>query len=272
MPIYRLFFILDDIDQCIEFKDWIETNFSKIKQVAESTTNHGKLQSIEPRIFFNKVVLTFNYFTGDAQGQNMITIATDIASKYISEETGYKFYLRSNFSSEKKASKYNAIAGYGKTVQANIIIPKKIVSKVLQTKPENVVDYYRSIIDPSVEAGAIGIQGHCANGLAGLFLACGQDIAQIASSYVGSIKHDLTKNGDLFCGVHLSSLQVGTMGGGVNMPTQKECLEILGCYGTGKSKKFAEICAVVALSGEIGIAAAIANGRYAQVHAKYRSK
>ena len=44
---------------------------------------------------------------------------------------------------------------------------------------------------------------------------------------------------------------------------------MLGCFGTEKAGKFAEIIAAALLGGEISMAAAIASGDFAQAHEHY---
>jgi hydroxymethylglutaryl-CoA reductase (NADPH) len=83
---------------------------------------------------------------------------------------------------------------------------------------------------------------------------------------------ELTDTGDLYTSVMLPSLIVGTVGGGTHLPTQKECLERLDCYGAGKAKKFAEICGALALAGELSIAAALSAGHFARAHKIYGRK
>jgi hydroxymethylglutaryl-CoA reductase (NADPH) len=39
-----------------------------------------------------------------------------------------------------------------------------------------------------------------------------------------------------------------TCGGGTGLPTRCQCLELLGCFSSGKADKLAEICAAVALA------------------------
>ena len=70
----------------------------------------------------------------------------------------------------------------------------------------------------------------------------------------------LLDNGDYYWSVTLTSLIVGTVGGGTGLATQRECLEMLGCHGQGKADKFAEICAGVALAGETSLASAVLSG------------
>jgi len=95
--------------------------------------------------------------------------------------------------------------------------------------------------------------------LAALFIATGQDVANIAESSTGLIYTEVTPTGDLYASLTLPSLIVATYGGGTGLPTQRECLEILGCYGQGKVKKFTEIVAAVAIAGELSLASAISS-------------
>ena len=116
------------------------------------------------------------------------------------------------------------------------------------------------------------MQGHVANALTAMFIACGQDAACVAEASVGITHMDLTDAGDLYASLMLPNLIVGTVGGGTHLPAARECLEMMDCLGAGKARKFAEICCAVALGGEISIAAAMSGGRFASAHAKYGRK
>jgi hydroxymethylglutaryl-CoA reductase (NADPH) len=102
--------------------------------------------------------------------------------------------------------------------------------------------------------------------LTALFIACGQDVACISESSVGLTRMEINGKGDLYVSVTLPSLIVGTTGGGTSLPTQKECLDMLGCSGVGKAKKFAEICCAVVLAGEISIASAMSADHFTSAH------
>lgn len=262
-------FLFSNLMESVEFQKWVDEHFFEIKKEAEKTTKHGKLLSIEPRITGNKVILTFHYSTGDAAGQNMIAISTDAACNYIREQTGHKFYLKSNFSSDKKISGYNYIKGYGKSVIAEISLPSEITKKIFDIYPEDMFDCYQANIISTKLAKMEGVNSHVSNCLAAIFIACGQDIASITNSCFAIIYSELTKENNLYLTVYFPSLVIGTVGGGVSLGTQKECLKILDCYGNGNSKKFAEIIGAAALAGEISIAAAITKGSFAQGHVKY---
>jgi hydroxymethylglutaryl-CoA reductase (NADPH) len=146
------------------------------------------------------------------------------------------------------------------------------VESVLKTTPEAMADYWISSTCGAIQSGAIGAQGHVANGLCALFIATGQDAACTAEAAVGITRMELTGAGGLYAALTLPNLIVGTVGGGTHLPTQRECLELLGCYGAGQARKFAEICAAVALAGEISIAAALSAGHFSAAHQKFGRK
>lgn len=117
-----------------------------------------------------------------------------------------------------------------------------------------------------VLSGAIGIQGHYANGLAAIYLACGQDVACVAESAVGSTRFDMTSDGNFYASVTLPNLIVGTVGGGTGLPSQQAALNIMGLAGTGKARAFAEVCAAITLAGELSITGAICAQHFCRAH------
>jgi hydroxymethylglutaryl-CoA reductase (NADPH) len=110
---------------------------------------------------------------------------------------------------------------------------------------------------------------HAANAITALFIATGQDVANVAEGAAGLIYSEITAGGDLYLSITLPSLIVATWGGGTGLPTQRECLELLGCYGRGKVAKLAEICAGVVLAGEISLASAISSLEWVSAHERY---
>lgn len=251
------------------FVSWVLDNFEKIKQVAQDQTKYGKLNDIKTSLTGNEVTLIFEYSTGDASGQNMVTICTYAACKYIEDNCPVKpscWYIEGNLSGDKKASAISFGAVRGKKVIAEVVIKKEILKETLCTTPEQMLDYWKTAIVNGIQSGSIGVNGHFANGLASIFLACGQDIATISEASVGITKFDITEEGDLYASVTLPNMIVGTVGGGTWLPTQNECLNFMDCAGTGKSRKFAEICAAAVLCGEISIIGAIVAGDFARAH------
>lgn len=264
-------FIMKNMEEAENLVSWTKDNFEKLKSKVKEVTDHGELIEITPFIIGRRVALKFSFFTQDAMGANMIGIATEEICKYISKNVKVeKYLLRSNLSSEKKASSVNLLYGYGKTVLAEAILPKKIVTRHLNSSPEEIHKAWYSWALGSFQAGILGINAHFANGIAGIFIACGQDVAHIANASVGITMFELTKDGDLYIAVKLPNIIVGTVGGGTALGTQRECLETIGCYGKSKSKKFAEVVAASLLAGEIGICAGITSDEFLTPHKEAR--
>jgi hydroxymethylglutaryl-CoA reductase (NADPH) len=102
-----------------------------------------------------------------------------------------------------------------------------------------------------------------------MFIATGQDVANVAESSAGILYTELRPDGDLYMSLTIPSLIVATFGGGTGLATQRECLELMGCVGKGKVKKLAEIIAGVALAGEISLGSAISSLDWVSSHEKY---
>lgn len=265
-------FVFSNVLDSTQFVAWTSENFKMIREVAQKTTRYGKLEDFDAIIDGKYVWLNFKYVSGDAAGQNMVTVATDAVCEYIIQHAPVvpkKWYIDANISGDKKPTRRSQQTGRGKSMLAEVTIDKDICKRVLHVAPEEIVDYSQMAMLAGIHSGSIGVNGHFTNGLAALFIACGQDVACVAESSTGTSKAELTEQGDLYASITLPNLVIGTVGGGTHLPTQKECLQIMGCYGKDKSKKFAEICAAVILAGEISIAAAIAGGYFTQAHVKY---
>ena len=154
----------------------------------------------------------------------------------------------------------------GKKVTAECIITHKVLEDVLKTTAQSVAKYWLASTVSVIQTGSIGAQGHFANGLAALFMATGQDVACVSEAAVGVTRMEVVNDHDLYVSVTLPNLIVGTVGGGTKFPTQQECLKILDCEGSGKARKFAEVCAALLLCGELSIAAALAEGHFTSAH------
>lgn len=264
-------FILRNLDEAKNFVTWTTDHFDELRQKVKEVTQHGELIKITPFILGRRVVLKFSYFTHDAMGANMINVATDQLCKFISENVKIERYLlRSNLSSEKKAAAVNLLTTYGKEILVEAVLPRKIVLRYLNSSPEEIGSAWHSWVLGCVHAGMLGCNAQFANGLAAVYIACGQDVAHITNASVGLNMFELTKEGDLYASLKLPNILVGTVGGGTALGTQRECLEMIGCYGKEKSKKFAEIVGATLLAGEIGICAGITSEEFLQPHVRAR--
>src|SRR5262249_33127570 len=233
-------------------------------------THHGKLVRLACQVVGREEIVSFSYSTADAQGMNMIVKATEKACEWIIDHSrARRFYVFSGFSSEKRASGSLLLGGKGKKVTAGALLPKAIVKSYLHTTPARLFDMWHHTMLGHLQANVIGYNGHYANGLAAIFIACGQDVANIVNSAVGITNFEVDQNGDLYASVTLPSLSVATVGGGTGLGTSRECLEILGCAGADLANKLAEIVAATLLAGELSMGAAIASGEFVAAHETY---
>lgn len=269
------YFKFENIMEAQHFITWIMETSEKFREICSQTSQYAKLVDLKSNIEGNSVILTFEYTTGDAAGQNMVTLTTNQICNYIIQKSPVKpknWFIESNYSGDKKASYLSFSNVRGKKVSAEIVIPRKIVNEVLKSTPEKINEYVRISTLGAIQSGTIGAQGHFANGLTAIFIACGQDVACISEASVGITRIELTSEGDLYASVTLPNLVVGTVGGGTHLPTQRECLQMMDCFGKGKARKFAEIIAAVILAGELSIVAALSVGHFAAAHQKLGRK
>lgn len=252
-----------------KFLVWAIAHQEEFKLAAEATTHYGKLTDFRMTVEGNHVYLDFQFSTGDAAGQNMVTIATQAICDYIHENAPIQpeyYFVEANLSGDKKASAQSFLSVRGKKVTAEVTLPEAQVQKHLHATPTQMVNYWRMSAIGGTLTGTIGVQGHYANGLAALYLACGQDVACVAESAVGVTRFEVTDAGALYAAVTLPNLIVGTVGGGTGLPSQHACLDILGLAGAGNAKAFAEVCAGLLLAGELSIIGALASGEFTRSH------
>ncbi|HIL57609.1 MAG TPA: hydroxymethylglutaryl-CoA reductase, partial [Rhodothermales bacterium] len=121
----------------------------------------------------------------------------------------------------------------------------------------------------SVLSGANNNGLHSPNGITAMFIATGQDVANVSESSAAILYAEHTDDDDLFMSITIPSLIVATYGGGTGLATQRECLEMLGCYGRDRVRKLAEIIAGVVLAGEISLASAISSNDWVSSHEKF---
>jgi hydroxymethylglutaryl-CoA reductase (NADPH) len=268
-------FCFDDMGQLAQFLVWGYTQREKIEEIVGQTSRYAKLDDIRANVEGNHLIITFIFHTGDAAGQNMVTLCTNAICLYLIEHAPVKpntWYVESNYSGDKKATTLSFTTVRGKKVAAECVITREIVKNILRTTPEKMADYWLASTMGVIQSGAIGAQGHVANGLTALFLATGQDVACVAEAATGITRMEINTNGDLYTSVTLPNLIVGTVGGGTGLATQQECLKLMNCEGPNTARRFAEICGAVALSGEISIAAALSAGHFASAHKKLGRK
>jgi hydroxymethylglutaryl-CoA reductase (NADPH) len=267
-------FVFKDARGARDFSKWADDNFKTIAEHAESTSSVAKLQYIDTYLANCFSFMRFNFSTGDAAGQNMVGKATFAACSWIldnypGENKITNFYLESNLATDKKASQVNIMKTRGKRVVAEATVKASVLREKMRVEPAQLAKHSQISNIGSILSGANNNGAHSANGLTALFIATGQDVANISESSAGVLYTELTPEGDLYMSITIPSMIIATYGGGVGLATQRESLEMMDCYGKDKVKKLAEIIAGVVLAGEISLASAISSSDWVSSHEQY---
>jgi len=279
-PVFRV----RGVAQAQEVLTWVREHTADLREAAESTTSHGELLDVDPYVVGDSVFLRFVYDTKDAMGMNMATIATREAADIVERETPADLVaLSGNLCTDKKPAAINAVEGRGRTVSADVVLPREYVEGTLKTTPEAMVEgNTRKNLVGSAKAASLGFNAHAANTVAAVFLATGQDAAQVVEGANAITTMEVRERerdgddetdagGDLYASVSLASLEVGTVGGGTKLPTQSAALDVLGLAGGGdppgaNADALAEVIAVGALAGELSLVAAFTSRHLASAH------
>jgi hydroxymethylglutaryl-CoA reductase (NADPH) len=253
------------------FAGWLDEHMDEVRAAAEATTRSGRLRNVERYLAGRFCYTRFNYTTGDAAGQNMSGKATWAACEWIKahhpELTDYM--LEANFATDKKHSRVNALNTRGKRVIAEATIPDAAFREVMHVTSEQVYRARQISNHGAMQSGSVNNGAHSANGITAMFIACGQDVANVAESHAAFVYAELRPNGDYYYAITIPSLIVATYGGGTGLPTQRECLEVLGCYGRGGVRKFAEIVAATVVCGELSLGSAIVADEWVSSHDQF---
>jgi hydroxymethylglutaryl-CoA reductase (NADPH) len=265
-------FKVDDVAAAQDVVTWVRAHEPDLREAAESTTSHGELTRIVPYVVGDNVFLRFAYDTKDAMGMNMATIATREAAERVEAQTQAELVaLSGNLCADKKPAAINAVEGRGRSVTADVELPREVVSETLKTTPEAMAEgNMRKNFVGSAKAASLGFNAHAANTIAAVFLATGQDAAQVVEGANAIVTMD-ERDGDLYASCSLASLEVGTVGGGTRLPTQSQGLEIMGLAGGGDppgdhADALAEVIAVGALAGELSLGAAFTSRHLSSAH------
>jgi len=265
-------FVFNDAREARDFTHWVDDHIDDVREEAESTSSVATLSYIDTYLSNNFAYLRFNYRTGDAAGQNMVGRATFAACGWIMDhypDPIQHFYLESNFATDKKASQVNVMRTRGKRVTAEATIDRDVMVQHMRVEPESLHYHWNVATVGAFLSGANNNGAHSPNAITAMFIATGQDVANVSESSAGVLYTDLTEDGDLYISLTIPSLIVATYGGGTGLATQRECLEMMNCYGKGKVQKFAEIVASVALAGELSLGSAISSSDWVSSHETY---
>ena len=263
-------FLFDNALEAREFGKWLEDHIDSIRGVVSTSSRTAKLTEIEQYIVANMMYTRFCYTTGDAAGQNMTGKATLFACEWIRAHHPMKprYILSGNIDTDKKHSAMNMIQTRGKRVIAEFVLKRDVARELLRIDTEWLYRFRQIAGIGSMQAGAAYGGAHSANGIAAMYIAAGQDVANVAESHAGMLYGELLDNGDFYWSVTLPSIICATYGGGTALPTQRESLEMMDCFGAGKADKLAEIIAGVVLAGDVSLSSAILAHEWVSSHEK----
>lgn len=263
-------FEFESVKQAGAFALWLPGQIEAFREVTTSGSRYCRLLDLRTSVVGNTVYVVFEFSTGDAAGQNMVTAAGQALCEKILASAPAKprsWLVESVLSGDKRASPLAFRSARGRNASAEIVLPARTIERYWRTTPYRFVQAWQQAVSGCVQSGAPGLQGNVANAIAALFIATGQDVACVSEATTGLTRIEPTSEGDVYASVTLPNLIIGTVGGGTSLPTAQECLSMLGCAGAGHARKLAEICAVVALAGELAIVGAMSGGHFASAHA-----
>jgi hydroxymethylglutaryl-CoA reductase (NADPH) len=265
-------FEFENLDAALAFSTWIQEKFENLKLLVKDKSNHAALIELDAKCFGRTVHVRFVYSTGEAAGQNMTTFCTSYLCQWVVSEfqkkTNHKvidFIIEGNLSSDKKTSFLSAIEGRGRTVIAECVFKEAILKKVFKMSTEEILSRFARSKSARIFTGQIGYNINVANVVAALFLSTGQDAACIHESSLAELHFERHEEG-LYASLYMPCLVVGTIGGGTQLPSFKENLNLMGCQGPGSADRLAQIIAAYALSLEMSTVTAIGAGQFVSAH------
>lgn len=250
----------------------IKNRFAEIKLIATQSSRFVSLQEWQEQIVGNLLYLRFSFNTKDASGHNMATLAAENILNWLLAEYPVLKYISisANYCTDKKVSAVNGILGRGKYVVAEINIPRDVVVSVLNSTPEKIVELNikKNLIGGILAGSLRSANAHFANMLLAIYLATGQDAANIIEGSQG-IVHAEVINKNLYFSVTLPNLIVGTVGNGKNLPFVQQNFKQIGCEDLN-SRALANIVAASVLCGELSLLAAQTNqGELMRTHCHF---
>ncbi len=245
------------------FDAWLRAHTENIAAAADATSRYARLMELTPIFHGDVVGLAFRYETGNAMGLNMATKANEAACAYIGRYCGDLVVGYLNTLGGDK--RFVPDEAKGRYVTATAILPASLIETIFRSTADRMRRFLGACNLILSQRGASAPNIHVANALTAFYIACGQDPAFVTVSFLNaSTSFEVAANGALHASVTLPNLIVGTVGGGVKLPAQRECVEMIGC--ADDAQKLAEVAAAVALAGEISVAGAVSAGEFTRAH------
>ncbi|OQD63204.1 hypothetical protein PENPOL_c010G03218 [Penicillium polonicum] len=260
-------------------KAWLDSDVGQkvMKDAFNSTSRFARLQSMRTTIAGTNLYIRFKATTGDAMGMNMISKGVEHALHVMSTEAGFDdmdiVTLSGNYCTDKKPSALNWIDGRGKGIVAEAIVPADVVRDVLKSDVDSMVqlNVSKNLIGSAMAGSIGGFNAQAANLAAAVFIATGQDPAQVVET-ANCMTLMENYRGSLHISVTMPSIEVGTLGGGTILEPQGAMLDMLGVRGSHpttpgeNARQLARIIGGAVLAGELSLCAALAAGHLVKAH------
>ena len=259
-------FVCADATAPLTLARWIEDEVPALRAWLESAddptlSRHARLREVKTHVVGPMCHVLWAWTTGDAVGPNMMTrnsYALNMA--YVMQRAPVKpehAYLEANMGGDKKPSYEYFHSGHGKTVIAEAFISEDLIERVLHTTAADLEALSWAGTHGAVASGMQSVAFTPATAIAAVFAATGQDLGMVGTS---SMAHGTARRveGGLQASIRFPGLEVGTIGGGTTLPSARDWLGSIGCAGTGKVYRFAQIVAAAALCLEISASASMA--------------
>ncbi|GAB2291667.1 3-hydroxy-3-methylglutaryl-coenzyme A (HMG-CoA) reductase isozyme [Dionaea muscipula] len=255
-------------------------NFDTLSFAFNKSSRFARLQDIKCAIAGKNLYMRFTCSTGDAMGMNMVSKGVQNVVDFLQSDFPDMDVvgISGNYCSDKKPAAVNWIEGRGKSVVCEAIVKEELVKKVLKTDVGSLVELNMlKNLAGSAMAGALGgFNAHAANIVSAIYIATGQDPAQnVESSHCMTMMEAVNGGKDLHISVTMPCIEVGTVGGGTQLPSQSACLNLLGVKGANNeapgenARRLATIVAGSVLAGELSLMSAISAGQLVKSHMKY---
>ncbi|XP_072228556.1 3-hydroxy-3-methylglutaryl-coenzyme A reductase-like [Leuresthes tenuis] len=261
-----------------EVKVWLDTSegFSFIKEAFDETSRFARLEKLLVCIAGRNLYIRFQSQTGDAMGMNMLSKGTEKALHRLQQQFPDMEVLSvsGNYCTDKKSAAINWILGRGKSAVCEATIPAKVVREMLKSSTAALVDLNisKNLVGSAMAGSIGGFNAHAANIVTAIYIACGQDPAQTvgSSSCITQMESAGSDGEDLYISCTMPSIELGTVGGGTNLPPQQACLQMLGVTCPNQpgenARQLARIVCATVLAGELSLMAALAAGHLVKSH------
>eukprot|EP00928_Gymnodinium_smaydae_P072821 TRINITY_DN56113_c0_g1_i1.p1 TRINITY_DN56113_c0_g1~~TRINITY_DN56113_c0_g1_i1.p1 ORF type:complete len:442 (+),score=92.72 TRINITY_DN56113_c0_g1_i1:85-1410(+) len=271
-PVF-LFRTIVDANDFYRYVSRADTQAAIAKCVTDAT-EHCTVTQLRVFQTDRKVHVSIGIDSEDAAGQNMVTYAGEAVLHFL--KANYpdeipEMYIEGGFNTGKRVSVLHTLLGKGHSVVADCVIPKDVVQRVLHTTPYRLQRFQKMHNRTNEFVGGISCTAHVANGLAALFIATGNDPACVAESQAAVTHFDINgvspdldmRESGLYASITLNSIIIASVGGGTQLPSFRAARSMM---GVRTANELAEICAGVALAGELSFYAAMESGEFSSAH------